>query len=107
MGHYLVSAVPRCGRMGDLEARLSADAFVPLLPFGQALSLSLRNARRRLDGVVIWEEEGSSRPPLSDERAAVLDRYFDELQVEQVERGEGWQRIAGLPELFPALAGRN
>jgi hypothetical protein len=34
----------------------------------------------------------------------VLDRYFDAISVEPVERGEGWQRIEALPPLFPALA---
>ena len=106
MAHYLISAIPRADRVDELQARLAADEFVPLQPFGRALSGSLRNARRRVDGVAVWEEEDYCSPPLAQERAAVLDRYFDQLQTERVEREEGWERIADLPALFPALAGR-
>src|SRR5918996_6587535 len=103
MAYYLVSATPREDRLPDLEARLARDEFVPLRPFGTALSHSLRDARRRADGVAVWEEEDYCRPPLAEERAAVLDRYFGDLTVEPVEPGAGWQRISELPPLFPAL----
>ena len=53
----------------------------------------------------MWEEEDYCRPPLAQERAAVLDRYFEQISVEAVERDGGWKRIADLPALFPALAG--
>jgi hypothetical protein len=33
----------------------------------------------------------------------VLDTYFDDIEVEAVREDEGWQRIADLPRLFPAL----
>jgi hypothetical protein len=36
----------------------------------------------------------------------VLDHYFEDLSVERVEEGSGWQRIAELPPLFPALVNR-
>jgi len=106
MAYYLVSGIPRAGRIDDLQARLAADEFMELRPFGRALSGSLRNARRRADGSAIWEEEDYCRPPLAQERAAVLDQYFDELQMEPVEHGEGWERLTELPALFPALADR-
>lgn len=106
MAYYLVSGTPRADRMDDLQKRLEADEFVPLRPFGPTLSGSLRNARRRPDGVAVWEEEDYCQPPLAQERGAVLDPYFDQLQIERVNRGEGWERIAELPPLFPALAGR-
>ena len=106
MAYYLVSAIPRADLVGDLETRLAGDEFVRLRPFGSALSSSLRNARRRADGVAVWEEEDYCSPPLAQEREAVLDRYFDQLHVERVERGEGWEAIADLPSLFPGLAER-
>jgi hypothetical protein len=56
--------------------------------------------------LAVWEEEDYCRPPLKEERAAVLDEYFDQLQVERVEHGAGWEQIAALPPLFPALTGR-
>jgi hypothetical protein len=106
MTHYLVSAVPRRELLDDLETRLARDEFAPLVPFGQALSTSLREARQRPDGMALWEEEDYCRPPLAEERQAVLDRYFDILKVEPVERGAGWERINYLPRLFPDLAAR-
>jgi hypothetical protein len=104
MAHYLVTARPVAGRMDDLEAKLSERAFFELQPFGRALTASLEGARRLPDGTAVWEEEDYCRPPLAEERAAVLDRYFEALSVERVERGSGWERIAELPRLFPAVA---
>ncbi|HLJ60100.1 MAG TPA: hypothetical protein VKZ50_10240 [bacterium] len=106
MAYYLVSGIPQAGRIDDLQARLAAGEFMGLRPFGRSLSSSLRNARRRADGSAVWEEEDYCRPPLAQERAAVLDQYFDKLEIEPVERGEGWKRLAGLPALFPALGDR-
>jgi hypothetical protein len=103
MAYYLVSAVPRHDRLGELQSRLARAEFKSLRPFGRALSRGLSGARRAADGRAVWEEEDYCRPPLAEERAAVLDHYFDELSVEPVERGAGWQRIAGLPRLFPDL----
>jgi hypothetical protein len=103
MAYYLVSARPLVDRMDDLEAKLSEHAFVALQPFGRALTASLEAARRLPDGTAVWEEEDYCRPPLAQEREAVLDHYFEALSVEPVERGSGWQRIAQLPPLFPAL----
>ncbi|HET6795656.1 MAG TPA: hypothetical protein VFH40_00740 [Gemmatimonadales bacterium] len=105
MAYYLVSAKPIVPRMEDLESKLSERAFEGLQPFGRALTASLESARRRPDGTAVWEEEDYCRPPLAQERAAVLDRYFEQISVEAVERDGGWKRIADLPALFPALAG--
>ncbi|MCC6446387.1 MAG: hypothetical protein IT210_23420 [Armatimonadetes bacterium] len=106
MSHYLVSALPKADLMENIEARLAADEFMPLRPFGRALSNSLRNARRRGDGLAVWEEEDYCRPPLAQEREAVLDRYFGRLQVEPADLDEGWERIADLSPFFPTLTGR-
>lgn len=106
MAYYLVSARPVVERLDELEARLTERAFAGLKPFGRALTNSLEAARQLPDGTVVWEEEDYCRPPLAQERAAVLDRYFDGLSVERVEEGSGWQRITELPPLFPTLARR-
>ncbi len=100
MPHYLVHARPRPGvlpRLGDL---LAQDAFLPMRPFGRALTHSLKNARTGEDGRAVWEEEDYCSPPLAQERAAVLDKFFTEIMVQRVEPGEGWARIAGLPPLM-------
>jgi hypothetical protein len=103
MAFYLVTATAKQDRLGELEQRLSRGEFRPLRPFGEALSLSLNGARVNPDGTAVWEEEDYCRPPLAEERAAVLDHYFDGIAVERVERGAGWRRIADLPRLFPGL----
>jgi hypothetical protein len=103
MAHYLVSARPLPGRMNELEERLKKQAFRKLEPFGRALTASLESARRRPDGSAVWEEEDYCRPPLAQEREAVLDHYFEELSVERVDRGGGWSQIAELPPLFPGI----
>src|SRR5215510_13134589 len=62
------------------------------LPSG-SLAHSLKEARTQPDGTAVWEEEDYCSPPLAEERPAVLDTYFDEIKVEQVNAGEGWKRI--------------
>jgi hypothetical protein len=99
MAHYLVRAKPKSERMAELHRQLDENAFIDLRPFGKALTHSLTNARVQSDGTAIWEEEDYCSPPLAQERAAVLDGYFDEIRVEQVNAGEGWKRINSLPEL--------
>lgn len=104
MAYYLVSARPLSGRMDHLETQLKRHAFRELEPFGRSLTSSLEGARRLPDGTAVWEEEDYCRPPLAQEREAVLDHYFEDLSVERVERGSGWKRIAELPPLFPEIA---
>jgi len=70
-------------------------------PFGRSLTRALRHARIRMDGVAVWEEEDYCSPPLAQEREAVLDGYFGDLRVEPVSEGDGWEKIAALPRLFP------
>jgi len=102
MAFYLVRAQPRAAKLSELEERLRARAFVDLEPFGRALTKGLRDARVEPEGAV-WEEEDYCSPPLAEERAAVLDAYFDHLTVEPVTEGAGWRRIATLPRLFSKL----
>jgi hypothetical protein len=100
MAYYLVRATAKKERLDELRAKLAEDAFVDLRPFGQALTKGLNGARRLADGRVIWEEEDYCSPPLAMERAAVLDHYFDDIEVERVARDEGWRQIENLPRLF-------
>ncbi len=103
MAYYLVRAKPKQERLPDLEKLLAQRALVDLRPFGQSLTAGLNGARVGADGVALWEEEDYCSPPLAMERAAVLDTYFDDIQVETVKLGEGWKRIRALPRLFPTL----
>jgi hypothetical protein len=103
MAHYLVTANPKKDHLDDLKRNLKDKAFISLKPFGRALTYSLEHVRIREDGYAVWEEEDYCRPPLKEERRAVLDKYFEEIQVEEVSEGEGWRQITELPELFPDL----
>jgi hypothetical protein len=100
MAHYLVRAKPKPDRLPRLRELLAQGAFLHLRPFGRALTHSLADARIGEDGLAVWEEEEYCSPSLAQERAAVLDEYFDAIEAERVEPGEGWTRIAGLPRLL-------
>ena len=100
MAYYLVSAKPKKQHLAHLEEQLMADEFINLKPFGNVLSHSLKNARLDGNGTAWWEEEDYCRPPLKEEKEAVLDMYFDEIEVKRVRKTEGWAQIAELPRLF-------
>jgi hypothetical protein len=99
MAHYIVRAKPKPERLAELNRRLGDNAFLDLRPFGKALTHSLNNAKIDPNGIAVWEEEDYCSPPLAQERAAVLDTYFDEITVEPVKAGDGWARIENLPKL--------
>ncbi len=101
MAYYLVRATPKPEKLAELGAQLARRAFVDMQPFGPALSKGLTGARRMDDGRAVWEEEDYCSPPLAMERAAVLDAYFDSLEVEHVQPDAGWAQIRDLPLLFP------
>lgn len=104
MAYWLVRARPKEERLAELRRELERGSYAELRPFGRALTASLRGARRREDGLAVWEEEDYCVPPLKEERAAVLDRFFDGIEVEAVAEGEGWKRIESLPRLFAGLS---
>src|SRR5687767_2075759 len=101
MAYYLVRATLRAELHHELEEKLAAKAFIKLRPFGEALTMGLEGARRQPDGRVVWEEEDYCSPPLAMERAAVLDRYFTDIEVETVREEAGWAQISTLPSLWP------
>ena len=102
MAYYLVKAKYQENLLVELRSRLDSGEIKKMKPFGSALQYGLDNAR--LDpqevGVAVWEEEDYCRPPLAQERAAVLDTYFTDLRVEIVEEGKGWKKIESLPKLW-------
>ena len=102
--YWLVTALPLKDRLADLEKQLRAEAFVDLRPFGKSLTLGLAGARIDPAGRATWEEEDYCGPPLAEERAAVLDKYFTGIEVEAVDKGDGWRQISKLPPLFPSLS---
>ena len=100
MAYYLVQAKPQAELLAELRQRLDSGEIRVMRPFGQALQYSLDNARLQENGVVIWEEEDYCVPPLAQERAAILDTYFKELNTKRVEQTEGWKQIESLPHLW-------
>ena len=104
MAYYLVTAKPKSGRLRDLLGNLRKHIYSPMRPFGKAMTYALENARLREDGYAAWEEEDYCSPPLAQEREAALDEFFEELNIAPVREGEGWEKIEGLPRLFPELA---
>lgn len=100
MAYYLVRAKFSKDLLTELGSRLESGEIRHMRPFGNALQYSLENARVERTNWAVWEEEDYCRPPLAQERAAVLDTYFTDLSVEQVEQGKGWKRIASLPMLW-------
>lgn len=101
MAHYLVQAYPDHASLPDLRERLLEEKIADIDPFGDELQDCLERAR--LDpstGKAVWEEEDHCSPPLAMEREAVLDEHFDEIEVEEVDPGEGWEAIDELPSLW-------
>jgi hypothetical protein len=104
MAFYLVRAHLKPELYDELKRRLENREFAELRPFGPTLHQSLLQARVEPETLaIVWEEECYCQPPLAQERAMVLDQYFDQLRVERVAGGQGWQRINGLPRLWVDL----
>ena len=81
MAYYLVRANLREELRDELAKKLAAKAFINLRPFGRALTLGLEGARLQPDGRVVWEEDDFCSHPLAMESAAVLVRYFTDIDV--------------------------
>jgi hypothetical protein len=100
MAYYLVQAKPVNELMNELRQRLDRGEISIMRPFGRALQYSLDNARMQENGIAIWEDEDYCVPPLAQERAAILDTYFENLNVERVDQNMGWERIKSLPKMW-------
>ncbi len=102
MTFWLVKARPKTEKLGELRSRLDSGEIFRLRPFGESLDEGLRNARiSKEDGYALWEEEDYCRPPLAQEREAILNDYFYDLNVEDARQpGLGWKRIENLPSLW-------
>lgn len=99
MARYLVSARIKAD-LSELRKELDSDSVQRLRPFGPSLDYSLRNARLAPDGRAVWEELDYCNPPLAQERRAVLNRYFSEIETTPVKEGDGWSQISQYPSLW-------
>lgn len=100
MAYYLVKAKFHNDLLTELRSRLDSGEIEKMQPFGRALQYSLENARLDPGGWAVWEEEDYCSPPLAQERDAVLDTYFTNLNVERLQKGEGWKQIESLPDFW-------
>jgi hypothetical protein len=100
MAYYLVKAKMLEPKRSELSKRLESSEVSKMRPFGKALDYSLKNARDNGDGFWVWEEEDYCSPPLAMERAALLDSYFVDLEVEKIEKDKGWKRIEQLSRVW-------
>jgi hypothetical protein len=91
MAHYLVRAYPDHAKLPDLRKLLLDAEVAKLDPFGEELQEALERARLEpTTGQAVWEEEDHCSPPLAMEKGTVLDEFFDDVEVEEVDEGEGW-----------------
>ena len=101
MSHYLVKGELIESKAHELKSKVFSGEFRDLEPFGRAITYSLENAKYEPQSrKAVWEEEDYCTPPLAQEREAILDIYFSNLQIEKVDKGEGWQGIDDLPSLW-------
>lgn len=101
MAYFLVRATLRKDLASELRERLDKREFLNMQPFGNSLTRALDDLRYNYQtNGVFWEEEDYCSPPLAMERSAVLDQYFEAIDVAQVSDGEGWGLISELPPLW-------
>ena len=100
MTFYLVKAKPK-SNIDQLRQYMDKGMIYTLIPFGKSLQFSLENARIDESGNALWIEEDYCSPPLAMEREAVLDQYFDDIQVQVVSSEEQeWDRIKSKQTLW-------
>ncbi len=90
---YRVRARFRDEKKKDFLRILTDGTVENLEPFGREIAAAMRRAVRR-EGEVAWTETCYCPTPLLQEREAVYDNYFEEIETETV-------------ETFPALEGES
>jgi len=110
MAYRFVRAQPKRDRLTELRERLDSGDIEQMEPFGRAMTTALEDARvDPASGEAVWVEEDYCSPPLTMERAEVLDDYFEEITIveEDVDEAAGWQRIDDLPGLWERTLGET
>lgn len=91
---YRVTARFRAETAAELRRRLDDGSIAAQQPDGQEIVASLHRAIVTGTDTVRWSEKCFCDPPLSHERATVLDRYFDGITTEPI---EDYEQDAGEP----------
>jgi hypothetical protein len=103
MAYRFVRARPVRDRLPELRQRLDDGEIAGMEPFGEAMTTALDRARLDPEtGEAVWVEEDYCSPPLTMERAEVLEDYFADITVvdPDVDEADGWARIETLPGLW-------
>ena len=97
MAFFIVSAKPK-PHVSELWKEIESGTIAELEPFGETLARGLCDARMDKHDRMVWVEEDYCSPPLRMEKEAVLDKYFEDIQVERISNEEeGWSKISDLP----------
>lgn len=122
--HYKVKARLIPQRASELLRKLTDGTILAQKPDGQEIVESMGRAKIDEAGIVRWSEVCYCPTPLEHERLTVYDRYFADLQTEQVNdyvefEGEDfldhvarlggggqqlWLLVLGMPQLIASLA---
>jgi hypothetical protein len=61
-----------------------------------ALKMTAQRGRQKQQWMCLLDRRMYCSPPLTMEREALLDQYFDDVSVEKVDKAQrGWERIRG------------
>ena len=82
---YKESARFKTDTSSELVEKLTNRTIAIQKPDGQEIVASMNRARIDDSGVVRWSEICYCSTPLAHERATVYDRFFEDIQTEEVE----------------------
>ena len=97
---YLVRAKPK-NNLSELR-RVRIRQHLNTATIWTNTSYGLQNARFDTNNnYAMWVKEDYCSPPLAMERESVLDRYFDDITVDEIgSKDEGWNKIQDKPLLW-------
>lgn len=105
MPNYLIIGKPRIDLIKELWFKMLSDELKNLKPFGENLHYSLLLSRLTKDRKVAWEYDEQFNSDFSQARYQVLDFYFESLNIQEVNEGEGWKAIEANYPFWPVAVG--
>ena len=89
--YYIVSARFKPSTAAEFYRKLTDGTIQSQKPDGKEIVASMRRAKISQDGTVRWSEVCYCPTPLQHERATVYDRFFEDIQTEEVEDYVGFE----------------
>ncbi len=83
--HYAVTASFNPTTAAEFHRLLTDGTIESQKPDGKEIVASMKRARIDRTGVVRWSEACYCPTPLEHERATVYDRFFDDIETEEIE----------------------